>query len=187
MSGPAAYRDVPFDVLRQGGRPGGAGGNGGGGGALIAPQQVVFPPEVYPIPGATLFSVSTVPPGLAVSAAGGGVVLVTIPIPAQSVGVINVVEYGANTVTTATLLLFALRFNQGPVSYGPLTISPSRNATFAGESRNPLIRVPLGTTVVDIFVTVGAADGATYLCGATVEGWYWTLAQAQAYASGVVS
>ena len=80
----------------------------------MAPTPVIFPPEVYPIPGATLFALSTVPPGLDVTNAAP-VVLVTIPIPAQSVGVINGIEYGANALTMASLLTFVVRFNQGPV------------------------------------------------------------------------
>ena len=73
---------------------------------------------------------------------------------------------------------------RGRFQYGPLAISPSRNATFGGESKNPLIRIPLGTTVVDLLVSVGAADAATYLCGGTLEGWYWSLQAEQAYAQG---
>lgn len=183
MPGVGQFREPPYHVLSVG-RGSGAAAAASGGGAASAPQPVIFPPEVYPIPGAVLFSVSTVPPGLAVSAAGGVVVLATLPIPAQSKGVLNVVEYGANTVTVATLLTFNVRFNQGPISYGALTIAPARNATFAGESKNPLIRIPLGVNVVDIIATVAAADGATYLCGATLEGWYWTLQDEQAYNSG---
>jgi len=184
VPGPASYRDPPFHILTPAGARSGA----------ASPQQatqtgqpgvpVLFPPEIYPIPGAVLFSISTTPPGLAVSNAGGGVVLLTIPIPAQSVGVINVVEYGANTMTTTSLLTFNVRFNQGPIGYGPLTISPARNATFAGESKNPLIRIPPGVAVIDLYVTVGAADGATYLCGGTLEGWYWTPADVAAYNQG---
>ena len=181
MPGVGQYREPPYHVMSVGT---GSGAVAASGQAGSAPQPVVFPPEVYPIPGAVLFSISTAPPGLAVSTAGGPVVLLTIPIPAQSKGVLNVVEYGADTMTVNSLLTFNVRFNQGPISYGPLTISPARNATFAGESKNPLIRIPLGTTVVDLIVSVGAADGATYLCGGTLEGWYWTLADEQAYAQG---
>jgi hypothetical protein len=181
MPGMSSFRDPPYHVLSPG-RASGA-GTAGGGQPAVAPTPVVFPPEIYPIPGAVLFSISTVPPGLAV-ATGAPVVLLTIPIPAQSKGVLNVVEYGANNFTVASLLTFNIRFNQGAIGYGPLAISPSRNATFAGESKNPLIRIPLGVAVVDLIVSVGAADGATYLCGGTLEGWYWTLANEQAYNQG---
>ena len=182
MPGPASFQYPPFHVISPGRGSGAAAA--GNGQPMVAPSPVLFPPEVYPIPGAVLFSLSTAPPGLGVSAAGGMVVLVTVPIPAQSKGVLNVVEYGANTMTVRSLLTFTVRFTQGPIQYGPLTLSPARNATFAGEAKNPLIRIPLGTTVVDFTVTVGAADGATYLCGATLEGWYWTLADEQAYNQG---
>ena len=168
--------------MRQGGRLGS--GSGGNGGSSVPPQPVIFPPEVYPIPGATLFALSTVPPGLNVTNAAP-VVLVTIPIPAQSVGVISGIEYGANALTVASLLTFVVRFNQGPVSYGPLGFTVSGNVNYLKEAHSPLIRIPLGTTVVDVLATVAAADGATYLAGATLVGWYWTLAQATAYQQGI--
>ena len=96
MAGQANYRQPPYDALRVPMRVGQAG-------AQRPPQAVIFPPEVYPIPSAILFSVSTVAPGLAVSNAAA-VVLATIAIPPQSKGVINVVEYGANTWTAGSVL-----------------------------------------------------------------------------------
>ena len=180
MPGVGAYRDPPFHVLSPGvARPTVPIGSGQG----VTPTPVLFPPEIYPIPNAVLFSNSTVPPGLTATNAAP-VVLVTFPIPAQSIGVINVVEYGINGLATTSLVTYTVRFNQGPVAYGPLGYSVSGNVAYLKESRNPLIRIPLGTTVVDIIVTVGAADGGSYLTGATIEGWYWTPLDEAVYRNG---
>lgn len=182
MPGVGQFRLPPYDVLAHG--KAGAAAQGRYAAGSPAGVPVLFPPEIFPIPGAVLFSISTTPPGASVSFAGGGVVLASVVIPAQSSGIINVVEYGVNTMTPASLLTFNVRFNQGPIGYGPLAVSPSRAAAFAGESKNPLIRIPDGITLIDLFVTVAAADGATYLVGGTLEGWYWTPADELAYYQG---
>jgi hypothetical protein len=181
MPGPTNFQPPPYHVLSPGvARPTVPVGSAAG----VTPMPILFPPEVYPIPNAVLFSVSTAPPGLSVSNAGGGVVLASVPIPAQSIGVINVVEYGINGFAIGSLVTYAVRFNQGPSAYGPLGFTVSGAVNYLKESHNPLIRIPLGTSVVDVFVTVGAGDGATYLTGATLEGWYWTPLDEAVYRAG---
>lgn len=150
---------------------------------MVRPLPVVFPPEVYPIPGAVLFQPSA--QNTAVSNASGVVVLASVAIPAQSRCVIRRVQFGVDSMTTASLLTWYIRGNQGNLLLNPFAINPARAATFAGDDQDVLIRVPEGVSVLDLAVAVGAADAATYQTGGMFSGWYWTREQEDAYRAGV--
>lgn len=146
------------------------------------PQAVIFPPEVYPIPGAVLFAPSA--QNVAVTNAAV-VVLATTLIPAQSRCVVRRVQFGLDSMTTATVITWNLLGNQGPLLPNSFRLDPARAAAFAGDDQELLLRVPDGVTVLELAVTVGAADAATYQVGGLFSGWYWTPEQEAAYRAGV--
>lgn len=177
-------RDKPLDITGTGkaltGR--GGGGPGGNGPAPAPPVPVVFPPEIYPIPGARNIYGST---NTTVSNAAVAT-LATIPILANEVARISAIRLVVNSVTLGTLLTFAVTQNTGAVNgYGAITI-PAMAATVFQLELTPLIRIPVGISVLAITATVAAADAATYNIYAALEGWAWDPALAKAYGEGKV-
>lgn len=178
-------RDQPLDITRAGqalrGRgPGGAGGPGGG--ARIAPAPVVFPPEVYPVPGSRNFY-SQVSASVSNAAAA---TLASVSLLASEVARISAINLVITPLTTSSVITFSVRTNQGAVNgYGAITIPQATSASLFLE-KLVLIRIPVGTSVIDVTATVGAADAATYTLSASLEGWAWDPALAAAYAAGLV-
>lgn len=178
MRASTATENQPYDLMattRQ------FRGQGSSGGAI--PQPVIFPPEIYPIPGATILANGTVT-GVSVSNAGGPQVLATLNFPAQARGVIRHVSWGLTGMATSTNISWIIQFNSSPYTYGPLVISPPRAAVFAGDDRDVVIRIPDGTGVATLVASVAASDGGTYTVGGSLEGWWWMPQQEEAYREG---
>jgi hypothetical protein len=136
--------------------------------AVPAPRSVLLPPTFFPYVGARrLFS------QLGASLTSGATAVVaTVALNASEIGAISDIEIGINNMLTTTVATWAVRFNGGPINWGPLSLIP-RAATYAGSAWSQLgLPIPIGINVVDILATV--SDAGTYLVGASITGWVWT-------------
>lgn len=179
-------RDKPLDLTGTGKalrRPGGGGPGGGNGGPAPAPPvPVVFPPEIYPIPGARNVY-STVNASVSNAAVA---TLATISFLSNEVAVVRAIRLVVNSLTTSSLITFSVVANQGAVpGYGAIPM-PQAAATVFLLELTPVIRLPIGTSVVSIIATVAATDATTYVMSATLEGWAWDPSLAKAYFAGQV-
>lgn len=150
-------------------------------GAGPVPQPVIFPPEIYPIPGARLFT----PEGNATVSNAAVTTLVSTTVQSSEIGVIRSLVFVLNNMTLATVASFAILYDGVPTDYGPVTYTP-RLASVLLDSRDVVIRIPPNVTTVSIAVTIGATDPNSYLVGATLGGWCWSPGQEVAYREGRV-
>lgn len=168
MSGDKAYGTNAAAQATSGDVPAGRGAR---------PAMVLFPPDYYPIPGATYFSLTdtetvTGPTATLVPAA------LTLLLPPQARGVIRMVEVGINNTTVLTNAGWRIRFDEA-VQAGATYQIISRTASYAGFARDCFLRIAEGVTKVDIQFFV--VDAAAYVMGFTYEGWFWTLQQEAEY------
>lgn len=175
-------RTRPLDLTHAGTRVTGRAGQGAGGPAPAPPVPVIFPPEIYPIPGSRNLFAS----GQASVSNAAVATLCSATLLAAEVARLSVLTFVVNSLTTASLITFAVLQNQGAVQgYGSIPVPPATAATLTIE-KQVLIRVPVGIQTLSVTATVAAADAATYVLYAALEGWAWTPELAQRYASGQV-
>lgn len=131
-------------------------------------QNLQIPlPEVYPIPGSTLFAPQVSKATAVVETTDIGL---SVALPAGSVGIITGFGFQITNMLTTTNVKWSILFNGSPVpGYNNLTIFP-RSAPFVGNFLDLPVRIPAGVTVT---VQYANLDGGTYVVGATVSGWFW--------------
>lgn len=141
-------------------------------------RPVLLPPTFFPYQGSRrVFSQLSA----TVSAITPSVVATIVLLPSE-IAVISDIEIGLNAMLATTLAAWTVRFNGGPIEWGPLSLIP-RPAVYAGSAWSQLgVRVPIGVAVIDILATI--ADPGTYLMGASITGWAWPLALEDAIREG---
>jgi len=137
--------------------------------ALAPSRPVLLPPTFFPYPGSRrVFAQSS-----ATVALLSPQVVASFVMLSTEIGVLSDVEIGISNMLTTTVAAWAIRFNGGPIQWGPLSLIP-RAATYAGDAWTSLgMPIPVGVATVDVYATV--ADAGTYLMGASITGWAWPL------------
>ena len=132
-------------------------------------RPVLLPPTYFPYAGSRrVFSQQSATVALLSPA-----VVATFALLSTEIGVLSDVEIGISNMLTTTVAAWAIRFNGGPIQWGPLSLIP-RAATYAGDAWTSLgMPIPVGVQTVDVYATV--ADAGTYLMGASITGWAWPL------------
>lgn len=170
--------DVGF--YRAPGSPGGGPGApaAGGGAGLDAPAPIartmqVFPPELYPIPGAQEFRLNE---QFASPAAGvlTPAALRTV-IPDRYVGIVRAFSYAMLAMSAATVVKWELLVNGGPVAGYSFAFFPGAVPRISA-AEDVYLRVPMGATLEVRFTNT---DGAAYTVGAGYYGWFWQPAGAE--------
>lgn len=144
----------------------------------------LFPPDIYPPPGAQHFTAEGTLSGATIATTTApGAVLASFQIPPNEVAVVRDVTLSINSMLASTDVRWRLRFNGSLVSgWNDLTIFPraaaSVVATFPPEST--LIEVPDGA-LTEMLVQV--VDAGTYFVGATFHGWHYGKSVKTRYAS----
>lgn len=148
-------------------------------------QVVVFPPYQFPPPGAQFFNLfgnatvtnaaKSIPAGLSFN------------VPSGAVAVIRGLTLNVNTLTASSDVRFDLLVNGAPPpGWGNLTIfpRPATSVSASWDSGQIVVQVPDGGTV-QLQLWVGAGDGASYLLGGTVTGWYYSKTIEEQFAGAV--
>ena len=136
---------------------------------LVPARPVLLPPLYFPYAGSRrVFGQSSATVALASPAQVASFTLLS-----SEIGVLSDVEIGISNMLVSTVAAWAVRFNGGPVQWGPLSLIP-RAATYAGDAWTNLgVPIPVGVTTVAVWASV--ADAGTYLMGASITGWAWPV------------
>lgn len=131
---------------------------------------IIFPPSFFPPSGAKYFT----PTGnQVVTGPNVTATMATFRVPQNSIGVVRSIVLSANDFLASADVVFALKFDGGPVEgWSNIQLFP-RNAasvSLSFEAASTAIDVPDGS-LITLDVTV--RDAGSYRIGALIHGWYY--------------
>lgn len=134
--------------------------------------MIAFPPDYFPIEGATDFQLFGTAAGLTV--ASGLVTLATFDVPSQDRAAVRSVVIGVNDYTAVGLIQFALTIaGNAPPCWGDLRIPPQA-AAFASFSYGPEETRIMVSPGAQIALTVRVLAGGPFGASAVAHGWHWS-------------